>query len=484
MDEKMSNLLKQADEWINAHHDEFVEELQGMTRIPSISRADLAEPGAPFGPECRRMLDYALERGRHFGFETFDHDGYAGSICLGDTDMDNSIGLLVHLDVVPEGDGWIYPPYEAVYLPEHDAIIGRGSDDNKLGAVAMLYVLRMLKEFGYPLKHGVRIMCGTSEETGMHDMIALRDKGMKFPKISLVPDAGFPVNYGQKGSANADISIVCEGNLVSFDAGTARNVVPDHAECVVAVSEADVKAAFEKIDCECMKSVSIAACEEGTRITATGKATHSASPENGVNAINVLTCALSKSGILTGSCADAVKRVYEMTSEFYGNNEKVAYRDEMSGDLTLVYGVAHLNDGKLTLNPDCRTPVTCDVEKLIADLTDAWTGWGFEVSRTGISKPYYISKEDPHVVALQKLFKDVTGRDDEPFVMGGGNYARVVPNAFSFGPGMDTKTKISDFLPAGHGACHGRDEVALMEKLFNCARIYVLAIVLFDSMTD
>ena len=218
-----NELLAKAEKWIAAHREEFIAELQGIARIPSVSRADLAQPGAPFGPDCRKVLDYALERGRYYGFDTADHDGYAGSITWGD--YDHSIGVIAHLDVVPVGDGWVYPTFGATYLPEHDVLIGRGVDDNKSAFVGGLFAMRMLREFGVPMCHGVRLICGTSEETGMQDMAALRQMGHRFPETSLVPDAGFPVNYAQKGMIDGAITIPCQGHLLRLDAGSVRNVI-------------------------------------------------------------------------------------------------------------------------------------------------------------------------------------------------------------------------------------------------------------------
>ncbi|MBQ3179299.1 MAG: M20/M25/M40 family metallo-hydrolase [Clostridia bacterium] len=146
MEEKYRNLLQKADAWIEAHKEEFITELRGMVQIPSVSRADLAEPGAPFGPDCRKMLDYSLERGRAYGFDTADHDGFAGSVYMGDPE--DSLGIIAHMDVVPVGDGWIYPPFEGTYVPEQDVMIGRGVGDNKGPAVAGLFAMRMLREFG------------------------------------------------------------------------------------------------------------------------------------------------------------------------------------------------------------------------------------------------------------------------------------------------------------------------------------------------
>lgn len=478
----IEKLLERADKWIEAHKQEFIEEIQTLSRIPSVSRADLAEPGAPFGPECRNVLDKALERGRHFGFETVDHDGYAGSIYCGD--LENSLGVIGHLDVVPVGEGWIYPQFGATYLAEHDALVGRGVDDNKGSTVAGLFAMRMLREFNWPLKHGLRLICGLSEETGMQDMAELVKRGMKFPKTSLVPDAGFPVNYGQKGSIDAEISAPCAGNLLAFDSGTVRNVIPDKAECVLACDAKSVEAAISALDADLRARITVETANEGTRVTAAGKPGHAAFPDGGLNAIALLTRALDKSGLLEGSCADAIRELKELTSDAYGESEGVAFEDDVSGRLTLVYGVAHLRDGVLTVSVDSRTSIKIDQEKLIADLKADWARRGYNVVRLVCSKPFYIPKDDPRVTELQKLYKDVTGRDDEPYTMGGGTYSRAVPNAISFGPGIPGVNRVSDFMPEGHGGAHGLDETLCMEKVYICARIYVAALALLDEIVD
>lgn len=485
MEEKYTKLLEKAEAWIDAHKAEFISEIQGLVRIPSVSRADLAAPGAPFGPDCRKVLDYALERGRFYGFETIDHDGYAGSVCLGDTDAENSIGMIAHLDVVPVGDGWIYPPFEATYLPEYDAIVGRGTDDNKGPAVLGLFAMRMLREFGWPLKHGIRLMCGMSEETGMQDMSVLLEQGVKFPKLSLVPDSGFPVNYAQKGSIDAELTIPCEGTLLAFDAGTVRNVVPDHAECTLSPDEETVRKAFAALDSELTSTLSVTSAEKGTVVTATGRAAHAAGPAAGINAIQLLTRVLDASGLLEGTCAKAVRGVCELTADPFGESEGVSFCDEASGELTLVYGVAHLRDGELHLSVDSRVPITGDPSELCERLTaGAWAERGFTVSRRSTSNPFYIPKDDPRVVGLQDLYKNITGRDDQPYSMGGGTYSRVVPNAITFGAGIATEKNPGDFLPEGHGACHGKDEVVMMEKIYTATKIYLLALAFLDEILD
>ena len=60
--------LKQVRAWIEAHKEEMVEEIRRFVQVPSVSRADLAEEGKPFGPDCDKMLNFALKRGEEMGF--------------------------------------------------------------------------------------------------------------------------------------------------------------------------------------------------------------------------------------------------------------------------------------------------------------------------------------------------------------------------------------------------------------------------------
>ena len=476
-------LLARAEEWIDAHREEYITETQGFARIPSVSRADLAEPGAPFGPDCRRALEHAMERGCFWGFETENHDGLACSIGMGD--QENAIGVIAHLDVVPVGDGWVYPPYGATYLPEHDVLIGRGVDDNKGSLVAALFAMRMLRDFGMPLRHGIRLICGTSEETGMQDMLRLRAAGHRFPETSLVPDAGFPVNYAQKGMIDGAIAVPCEGNLLAFDAGSARNVIPDEAVCVIAAEEATVRAALSCMDEADKAKIDIAPADGGTRITARGKAGHAGFPAGADNAITRLARVLRLSGLLTGTARTAIAALAELTQDDDGSSVGAACSDEASGALTLVHGMAQLKDGCLTLSVDCRYPVTADGAALGALLHRVWAGKGFSVQEFDLSEPFYIPVDDPRVTALQDMYKEATGRDDPPYAMGGGTYSRAVPGAISFGPGMPgTRTDFSAFLPEDHGGAHGRDEAIRMEKILTCSKMYVAALARLDEVVD
>ena len=481
MEKNWLDLADRAGTWIRAHRSEYLLELKDLVSIPSVSRPDLSSPGAPFGPDCARVLHHALSRGAAYGFNTENLDGYAGIISMGD--RTNAIGIFAHLDVVPVGDGWIYPPFDATYLPEHQAVIGRGVSDNKGSAVMGLFAMRMLREWQLPLSHGVCLYLGTSEENGMQDMQALKDRGHVFPRFSLVPDSRFPVNFGQKGTVRGFIHAPAQGNLLAFDAGSAFNVVPDRAECLLdSRDEEAVQNAYERLPAALRGRIALTLEPDGVRLTATGLAGHAAHPQGSVNAIHLLCAALWEMQILTGSCREAVHALFRLTQDDALRRAGVACEDAASGPLTLVYSMAHLNQGVLAVGLDARFPISVDADQLTSRLRAVWAQLGYSATDLKVTRPFYIPVDDPRAMALQAVYAALSGRDDPPYAMGGGTYSRVVPNAITYGARVPGPDRRSDFLPEGHGENHGRDEALLMEDMELCTAIYAVAITALDAL--
>jgi succinyl-diaminopimelate desuccinylase len=217
------------DGWIKQNLETVVSDLQDFARIQSVSRADLVKPGAPFGPDVQKMLDFALKRASEYGFETENHEGYCGSTYFGD--RENALGVFGHLDVVPVGEGWIYPPYGATRVGDY--LIGRGVHDNKMAVALGLGLMRMFRELKLPLKHGIRLVMGGSEETGMQDMVYFA-KTQKMPVASIVPDSAFPANFAQKGMLAATLTMDAAGTvLTELSGGAVENMVPPSARAVL-----------------------------------------------------------------------------------------------------------------------------------------------------------------------------------------------------------------------------------------------------------
>ena len=149
------------EQFIDNNKDALVRSVQEIVRFPSVE-APAAGPGAPFGEAVRGALENALNLGKSFGFETTNLDGYAGCIDYGCGE--EMLGVVAHVDVVPEGEGWIHPPYAAEIADGR--IYGRGTMDDKGPAVCAIYALAAIKAAGIPMRRRVRIILGTNEETG------------------------------------------------------------------------------------------------------------------------------------------------------------------------------------------------------------------------------------------------------------------------------------------------------------------------------
>ena len=98
------------EEYIEKSKNEIIKETCNLINIPSISE-ETNNPDMPFGKSAKEALEYALNLGKKLGYRTKNLDGYCGYIEFGEGEK--LIGIIGHLDVVPSGDGWDTPPFEA-----------------------------------------------------------------------------------------------------------------------------------------------------------------------------------------------------------------------------------------------------------------------------------------------------------------------------------------------------------------------------------
>ena len=142
-----------------------------MSEIPSVKAP--AMEGKPFGEKIDEALNYILNLGQSMGFRTKNLDGYAGYIEFGQGEVNQ---ILVHLDVVPEGKDWTYPPFAAEI---HDnKIYGRGAIDDK-GHCHSSFICdeSRKKRSGVPLNKRVRLIIGLDEESGWECINYYKDRG-------------------------------------------------------------------------------------------------------------------------------------------------------------------------------------------------------------------------------------------------------------------------------------------------------------------
>lgn len=453
--------------WISINMDKIVGDLQDFARIPSVSRADLAAPGAPFGPDVARMMAFACARAEAYGFETCNHEGYCASVFWGD--RENALGIFGHLDVVPEGEDWIYPPYGATRVGDY--LIGRGVNDNKLACAMGLHLLRMFRELELPLFHGLRLVLGGSEETGMQDM-AHFVRTQRMPVASIVPDSMFPANYAQKGMLDAALEIDASGDvLTEFSGGVVENMVPPTARAVLRLAAPSVRRALG--GAEGIEVAEEAGCAV---VSARGLAAHAARPWLGRSAVNLLSSALAKSGLLTGAQLRAMEQIEALTGDFYGAQAGIDCEDPETGKTTMVVGRASMDGGRIRVTVDCRLSIATDQSACRAAFEEYAARCGFDIASFEMKAPFYVPKDDPRIEALQHAYRAMTGRDDPAYTTGGGTYSRMLKNAVTFGPDFPGSAA-PDFLPKGHGGVHEPDEAQSIPEIEQAMAVYAVGLI-------
>ena len=132
-------------QWIDNRMPDIVRDLTRICRIRSVAEAE-ASQYPPFGKGCRDVLEEMLHIGEENGFLVQNFDNYVGKISYAASPQADTIGIWAHLDVVEEGEGWEYEPYDPVVKDGY--FIARGCQDNKSSAILGLYVLKYMKETG------------------------------------------------------------------------------------------------------------------------------------------------------------------------------------------------------------------------------------------------------------------------------------------------------------------------------------------------
>lgn len=440
--------------FLNAHKEEMAQQLAELVRIPSQTEA--AEPGAPFGAPLRRILDEVLALCAAQGMAVRDFDGYCGDATWGD-DQNGAVATLSHLDVVPAGEGWTMPPFCGDI---HDGKVwGRGSNDNKASVVSVLYAVMALQEAGFTPKRAIRMIVGCDEESGMADMEHYVSVARP-PEMAFSPDAGFPVTHAEKCIMSGRVYAAFTGPtaVLSLTGGTRVNVVPNLAHAEVTLPADTLPRA---------QDIAVEATPQGARITATGTAAHAAWAQEGVNAIGRLMAYLHlilPEGDGARAAVDFYCQHIGMASD--GAGLGIACQDEISGALTHNIGVLHGNGDAVELGFDIRHPVTLDPDACVKTLTQTWKGGGFDLADLSVSPALYVPVDHPLVATLMGVYQELTGDMTPPQVMGGGTYARTLPCAVAFGPGM----------PGTSANAHMADEWVTVDSLVDSARIFAHAL--------
>ena len=437
-------LIKRIDEEIGKARDAVAKDTITLVRINS-EQGEPA-PNAPFGTGPKEVLDTVLKMGKADGFYTKDYG--IGIVSLSLKEGQPDLGIWLHGDVVPAGDGWIYPPYEGVmYKDTH--IIGRGATDNKGQLSAIFNILKIFKKLGIELKYNVGLYVGSNEEAGMEDVKAFVAK-YESPKMSLVPDSGFPVGYGGKGSIQITFRSKKPLHGLTLSAGLPKSPGKANAEL------------------------------NGNTYETESPPRHGANPDPNGNMITKMMNKLLDEGLAAKEDIRTLEFLKDISLDVYGEKSGISVIPEGMPRLTMATKKLTTEDGFPSLIMDIRFPVGITADEIVERLTAFAEGYGMEVFKVGNAKPpYLMDKNAPMVQLLAKIANEVTGDTKESYTLGGGTYAHQLPNAYVYG--MDGNGKPADF-PEGHGSAHGKDEMVSLDRLQRAMKIYARALLALNEM--
>lgn len=454
----------------------IIRDAQEFLKIKSVLDEDHANETAPLGPGIEQALNYMLNKGESDGFTVKNLNGLAGHIEYGEGK--ELLGILCHVDVVPEGDGWTSAPYSAEI--RDGKIFARGAIDDKGPTIAAYYALKIVKELGLGLGKRVRIILGTDEESNWR-CVNHYFKLEEMPTIGFAPDADFPIIYAEKGifdfmleqnqlKDNKSEEIVLE----MIQAGRRLNMVPDLAEARLTCKTNDtaetIKNAFEKFIKD--NNLSGTADSDGglIQLRLEGVSAHGMEPDKGRNA-GLLMNQFLHDGIHIGLDVQG-KEFVSFVDSYFGHDSRgkalgIAYKDEISGELTINNGIlSYQKDqgGKISLN--LRYPVTHNIEETKTKLKQITENSNFTFKELGDSKPHHVDEQHPLIKVLQKVYEEQTGEKAELIAIGGGTYARSLEAGVAFGP----------LFPGRPDVAHQKDEYIDIEDLLKATAIYAQAI--------
>lgn len=482
----IDNLKQRIDELVEENRSAIVSDMQEILRFKTVSGAGDEAGQNLYKTEIERCMAFLEERAGEIGLEWKNHENeYAYMHLAGGNSF---VGLPLHIDVVPEGEGWSHDPFGGEIVD--DVIYGRGCQDDKGPVIQMLYAVKLLKALDLPLRRGARLVIGTTEEFGEWTDIKSYMEREEHPEVSVVSDAAFPIINGEKGIIN----LVMSGTLPDYadeleegelrfkraSSGERSNVVPPKATLIFE-GDGETEALQRELERFLSKNSGASAdfkenAQEKT-IIFYGKGAHGSTPEEGHNAALDMLKFMADSAYVTDDEAEIAEFIHHTGSGLRGENLNIELSHDFVGDTTVNLGILNWTRTSVEVVYNIRNTmgqtVSDVVSKAGAVIQDFAEETGFELSAAPRSKamePIFVDPEQhPEFIgALMNAYTDVTGREATLHAIGGTTYAKVFPNAVCFGP-VDT-------ADGEEPLAHQADERVSVEHLLRNVRIYANAL--------
>lgn len=343
------------------------------------------------------------------------------------------LGLVVHLDTVPIGEGWKHNPYGEI--DENGRIYGRGIIDNKAPAIETLQVMYLLQDYISP---DWIIICGSSEESEWIDMenylLEKEENGEELPEFSITID-GDGVQNGCRGYL--DLNLIFDrqentDNLSQFSTpkDAVNNSVPENATAII----------------------------NGREIKSIGKACHSSTPENGINAIIKLAEKIIAENPEVyaefknffdlmkkmGENFDSAETLFFKKRDSIINGQNVGYTS--SCPTTCI-----LEDNQISVNLNIRLMAGTTMEEINEAINKICETYNCKTEISKINLPAFIPLDNPSIQRLLESYEEELGKPTKSEIANGIGYNAAIPRCAIFGPRWATEHDEKD-------TCHSSDE--------------------------
>lgn len=418
-------MRQRIDGYLEQKREELIADIQALVGIPSLHGDKEA---------CRKALEYVRKRAHAFGMKT--RMTSAEDVCVVELGSGREIvGILTHVDVVGIGDPekWIYPPFEAVQ--EGDALLGRGTVDDKGPVMMSLYALRALKELEVPLNKRIWLIVGTCEEGIWTDMEHFKQE-FECPSFGFTPDGKFPIYNVEKGYA--DISLTFDEpeveRILALTAGDSRNTIPSLAV--------------------------IRTREEGT-LEYNGVSAHSSAPELADNAIVKLCRDLT--GRYPFSFLRFVSRFlldyYVPELELDDGSE--FYNGAYAGRTTAVPTVLNKKGGAVVLNINLRQRFGVTRDRILNCFRRYEETYRYHTELVECQDPIMVSEKLPTFQLMRQIY-EAYGCKGGFSLSQGCTYAKAMDNFVCWGP----------VFPGDPECAHMENEKLMLPGMLTATKMY------------
>ena len=432
---------------IHEYFEMYLQDLQALIAIKSISQEDTTVQ--PFGKGVAECFDVFSKIAIRLGFQIEEDEGYAISANIQANNDSSYIGILGHLDVVPEGDikKWLFSPYTLTI--ENGIMYGRGVNDDKGPLLAQLYCIKILKDLGYNFLQNVKVIAGGAEETTWHCMEHYFITH-KQPVVGYSPDGNFPIVNGEKGIATFQIEEVFNSDglihVYSIESSPSGYSIPDHIELI----------------CKCENTKLLSPdlakyfIDQEARFVFTGKSALTRNPQKADNAIfKMVTFVLSNEDFFDSALVKCCKEIFSFFRDPFGKFCKFYHEDSNMGKSTLAVFDFIKDKEVYSYKIDLRFNKGQNVQK-IQNQMELILNKAIRLCRA--KRPLFIDKSDPLIKILSTAYETICLEKAECICKGGASYARVLDRGIAFGAtfdGYDTRPhkenenmRISDLIKA------------------------------------